>query len=149
MTKLPFLPAARSQPAQATVVYSASYSHVEIAVEGDNAQPLVIAVDPQGSTSEFVDQIQVDFSEGVDQSTLGSSTVRLVDSGGQDVGFETEISDDLETLLLSLDSAVDASLDSYQLIIQPDLGIRQATFLMGLGRGIRRAQPMRVFLVQL
>ena len=74
------------------VLNNASYTELGIDVVGDNAQPRVTWVDPQGRTEEVVTQVDVGFSEAIESTTLGSSTISLNDSLGDSVDFEPEFS---------------------------------------------------------
>ena len=112
-------------------ISGAAYGEVVIDVEGDNAQPRVAWMDPEGTTTELVDTVEIAFTEGLDSATVSASTVSFTDGAGAAIGATFSLSEDGTRILAELDSVVDTSLDSVFVEIAPDVRDNAGNFLDG------------------
>ncbi len=88
-----------------------------IDVQGDDALPRVLGLDPYGSSSEITDTITVSFSEAMRSSSLHTGSVSFSDSVGPLTIDDLELDDSERNLTITLTAAVDLGADSYELAL--------------------------------
>lgn len=95
----------------------ASYGSIEVTIEGDSVLPVVVSMDPMGASTELFDEVNVEFSEVIRESSISGSTVSLEGPLGAVALASAGLDDTGRALILETTETRDAGEGAYVLTI--------------------------------
>ncbi len=94
-----------------------AYGTVSITVQGDDARPFVVDLEPRGSTDESIDSLSVSFSEAMRGVNFNTSNVTFSDSYGSLDLDDLDFDEETNSVSITLAEEADLSLDTYTLVL--------------------------------
>ncbi|MBN1337090.1 MAG: Ig-like domain-containing protein [Deltaproteobacteria bacterium] len=90
-----------------------------VEAQGDNARPVVLDLDPRGTSDDVTDTVTVTFSEAMWSSSFTdpSAGILVSDSYGARAIADISLSADATQATATLEDAIDLSLDVYEIVV--------------------------------